>query len=100
MTAIVANLSREDMANAACISAARKRNHVHSRPGTRQAGSIDLSRWIVNKAVASCASCRAQWRWDSVPVSAPGGHHAQYTADQLKAFAAGRVRTTQQHVCE
>jgi cytochrome c553 len=91
MTAIVANLSREDMANAALYFAG---SEPKPRPA-RDAELVKLGQTIYRgglstKSVAACASCHGP-SGAGIPAQFPrlGGQHAQYTADQLKAFRAG-----------
>jgi cytochrome c553 len=94
MTAIVANLSRDDMANAALYFSGQE-------PKPRAARDAELVKLgqsiyrggIANKAVASCASCHGP-NGAGIPSQFPrlAGQHAQYTADQLKAFR-GASRT-------
>ena len=64
---------------------------ARAQSGAREAGPIDLSRrHHGQRGVAACASCHGQ-NGAGVPAQFPrlGGQHAQYTADQLKAFRAG-----------
>jgi cytochrome c553 len=88
MTAIVANLSRDDMANASLYFAAQE---PKPRPA-RNAELVKLGQSIyrggvVSKGIASCASCHGP-NGSGIPSQFPrvAGQHAQYTTDQLKAF--------------
>ena len=91
MTAIVANMSRDDMANAALYFGGQD-------PKPRAARNAELVKLgqtiyrggILGKGVAACASCHGP-NGSGIPAQYPrvAGQHAQYTADQLKAFRAG-----------
>jgi cytochrome c553 len=91
MTAIVANLSRDDMANAALYFSGQQ-----AKPGAaRNAELVKLGQTIyrggiLSKGVAACASCHGP-NGAGIPAQFPrlAGQHAQYTSDQLKAFRAG-----------
>ncbi|MES2563713.1 MAG: c-type cytochrome [Pseudomonadota bacterium] len=91
MSAIVAGMSRDDMANAALYFAGQE---VKSRPA-RDAQLVKLGQTIyrggvINKGIAACASCHGP-NGAGMPAQFPrlAGQHAQYTADQLKAFRVG-----------
>jgi cytochrome c553 len=91
MTAIVANLSRDDMANAALYFSDQQ---AKPRPA-RNAELVKLGQTIyrggiLSKGVAACASCHGP-NGAGIPALFPrlSGQHAQYTSDQLKAFRAG-----------
>src|SRR4051812_11915590 len=87
MTAIVANLSRDDMANAAAYFASQA-----AKP--REARNADLVKLgqtiyrggIMGRGVAACASCHGA-NGAGIPAQFPrvSGQYAQYTTDQLKA---------------
>lgn len=91
MTAIVANLSRDDMANAALYFAGQE-----AKPqAARNAELVNLGQSIYRggiaaKGVAACASCHGP-NGSGIPAQYPrlAGQHAQYTVDQLRAFRAG-----------
>jgi cytochrome c553 len=91
MTAIVATMSRDDMANAALYFAGQE-----AKPrSARNAELVKLGQTIyrgglASKGVAACASCHGP-SGAGIPVQYPrlAGQHAQYTSDQLKAFRAG-----------
>ena len=92
MTAIVAGLSQEDMANAAAY-------YSTQQPKPRAARDAEVVRLgqaiyrggVMGRGVAACASCHAP-NGAGVPAQFPrlAGQHAQYTADQLRAFRAGQ----------
>lgn len=91
MTAIVANLSRDDMANAALYFGGQEAKPRAARdPELVKLGQSIYRGGIANKAVASCASCHGP-NGSGIPSQFPrlAGQHAQYTADQLKAFRGG-----------
>ena len=91
MTAIVANMSREDMANAALYFGGQEAKPRSARdPELVKLGQMIYRGGIMSKGVASCASCHGP-NGAGMPVQYPrvAGQHAQYTADQLKAFRAG-----------
>jgi cytochrome c553 len=92
MSAIVASLTRDDMANAALFFGTQQ-----VKPRTaRDAELVKLGEEIYRggvlaKGVPACASCHGP-NGSGIPVQFPrlAGQHAQYTADQLKAFRAGQ----------
>lgn len=88
MTAIVAGMSQEDMANAALYFGTQQ---LKPRPA-RNAELVRLGQGIyrggiLSKNVAACSSCHGP-NGAGMPAQFPrlAGQHAQYTADQLKAF--------------
>jgi cytochrome c553 len=90
MAGIVANLSREDMANLALYYGDQK---AMPRPA-RDAELVKLGQQIyrggiLKKGVPACSSCHGP-DGSGIPAQFPrlGGQHAQYVADQLKAFRA------------
>jgi cytochrome c553 len=91
MTAIVATLSRDDMANAALYFGGQEAKPRAARdPELVKLGQSIYRGGIANKAVASCASCHGP-NGAGIPSQFPrlAGQHAQYTTDQLKAFRGG-----------
>lgn len=92
MTAIVAGLSRDDLANAAVYFGTQE-------PKPRAARDADLVRsgqmiyrgGISGKNVPACSSCHGP-NGAGMPAQFPriAGQHAQYTADQLRAFRSGQ----------
>jgi cytochrome c553 len=91
MTAIVANLSRDDLANAALYFGGQEAKPRAARdPELVKLGQSIYRGGIANKAVASCASCHGP-NGAGIPSQFPrlAGQHAQYTSDQLKAFRGG-----------
>ena len=92
MTAIVAGLSREDMANLALYFGDQQAKPRTARdPELVKLGQDIYRGGILAKGVAACASCHAP-NGAGIPVQFPrlAGQHAQYTSDQLKAFRAGQ----------
>jgi cytochrome c553 len=91
MTAIVANLNRDDMANAALYFGTQepKPRAAHD-PELVKLGQSIYRGGVTGKGVAACASCHGP-NGAGIPMQFPrlAGQHAQYTADQLKAFRAG-----------
>lgn len=90
MTAIVASLSRDDMANAALYFAGQESKPRAARdPELVKLGQSIYRGGIMSKGVAACASCHGP-NGSGIPAQYPrvAGQHAQYTADQLKAFRA------------
>ncbi len=92
MTAIVAGMSQEDMANTAVYFGGQQ---LKPRPA-RDAELVKLGQaiyrgGIVSKNVAACSSCHGP-NGAGVPSQFPrlAGQHAQYTADQLRAFRSGQ----------
>ena len=91
MTAIVANLSRDDMANLALYFAAQEAKPRDARNAELvKLGQTIYRGGIMSKGVAACSSCHGA-NGSGIPAQYPrmAGQHAQYTADQLKAFRAG-----------
>ena len=91
MTAIVANLSRDDMANAALYFGSQEAKPRAARNAELvKIGQLIYRGGVMNKGVAACASCHGP-NGAGVPAQFPrlAGQHAQYTMDQLKAFRAG-----------
>jgi cytochrome c553 len=91
MTAIVANLSRDDMANAALYFGGQEAKPRAARNAELvKLGQTIYRGGILTKGVAACASCHGP-NGAGIPAQFPriGGQHAQYTSDQLKAFRAG-----------
>ena len=91
MTAIVAGLSRDDMANAALYFGAQQAKPRNASDAELvKLGQTIYRGGISNKGVAACASCHGP-NGAGIPAQFPrlSAQHAQYTADQLKAFRAG-----------
>ena len=92
MTAIVAGLSREDMANLALYFSSQEAKPRSARdPELVKLGQDIYRGGIPGKGVAACASCHSP-NGAGIPVQFPrlAGQHAQYTSDQLKAFRGGQ----------
>ena len=91
MTAIVANLSRDDMANAAAyFSSQSAKPHEARNAELVKLGQTIYRGGIMGRGVAACASCHGA-NGAGIPAQFPrvSGQYAQYTTDQLKAFRAG-----------
>ena len=91
MTAIVANLSQDDMANTAAYFGGQEAKPRAARdPQLVKLGQVIYRGGILGKGVAACASCHGP-NGAGIPAQFPrvAGQHAQYTSDQLKAFRAG-----------
>jgi cytochrome c553 len=91
MTAMVANLSRDDMANLAAYFAAQEAKPREARNAELvKLGQTIYRGGVVSRGVAACASCHGP-NGSGMPAQFPrlAGQHAQYTADQLKAFRVG-----------
>ena len=92
MTAIVAGLSREDMANLALFFSSQEAKPRSARdPELVKLGQDIYRGGIPAKGVAACASCHSP-NGAGIPTQFPrlAGQHAQYTSDQLKAFRGGQ----------
>ena len=91
MNGIAANLSQDDMMNAAAFFSSQK-------PKDREARNAELVKigqtiyrgGVLGRGIPACASCHGA-NGGGVPALFPrlAGQHAQYTSDQLKAFRAG-----------
>ena len=91
MTAIVANLSRDDMANLAAYYGSQKAKPQSARdPELVKLGQDIYRGGILKKGVAACASCHGP-NGAGVPAQYPrlAGQHAQYTVEELKKFRSG-----------
>jgi cytochrome c553 len=91
MTGIVAPLSRDDMANLALYFGNQQAKPRTARdPELVKLGQQIYRGGIMNKNVAACASCHGP-NGAGIPAQFPrlAGQHAQYTADELRAFRAG-----------
>lgn len=92
MTAIVAGLSREDMANLALYFSSQTVKPRSARdPELVKLGQDIYRGGVPGKGVAACASCHSP-NGAGIPAQFPrlAGQHAQYTSDQLKAFRGGQ----------
>ena len=90
MSAIVANLSTDDMANAALYFGGQEPKPRAARnPELVKLGQSIYRGGVGSKAIAACASCHGP-SGAGIPAQYPrvAGQHAQYTTDQLKAFRA------------
>lgn len=90
MAGIVANLSREDMANLALYFGGQKSTPRPARDAELVKLGQEIYRGgILKKGVAACASCHGP-DGTGIPAQFPrlAGQHSQYTMDQLKAFRA------------
>jgi cytochrome c553 len=100
MTAMVANLSRDDMANLAAYFASQEAKPREARnPELVKLGQTIYRGGVISRGVAACASCHGA-NGAGVPAQFPrvGGQHAQYTSDQLKAFRAGARANDPNHM--
>ena len=91
MTAIVANLSREDMANLAAYFGGQQAKPRSARdPELVKLGQEIYRGGILKKGVAACASCHGA-NGSGIPSQFPrlAGQHAAYTVEELKQFRAG-----------
>jgi cytochrome c553 len=91
MTAIVAGLSRDDMANLALFFGGQQAKPRTARdPELVKLGQQIYRGGIMSKQVAACASCHGP-NGAGIPAQYPrlSGQHAQYTSEELKAFRAG-----------
>ena len=91
MTAMVANLSRDDMANLAAYFAGQEAKPREARNAELvKLGQTIYRGGVISRGVAACASCHGP-NGSGMPAQFPrlAGQHAQYTADQLKAFRLG-----------
>jgi len=94
MAAIVAGLSRDDMANLALYFADQKPKPRTARdPELVKLGEAIYRGGIMKKNVAACASCHGP-AGAGIPAQFPrlAGQHAQYVTDELKRFRAGERR--------
>ena len=91
MTAMVANLTKDDMANLAAYFAGREAKPREARNAELvKLGQTIYRGGVISRGVAACASCHGP-NGSGMPAQFPrlAGQHAQYTADQLKAFRLG-----------
>jgi cytochrome c553 len=91
MTAMVANLSSDDMANLAAYFASKEAKPRDARNAELvKIGQTIYRGGVIGRGVPACASCHGA-NGAGIPAQFPrlGAQHAQYTADQLKAFRAG-----------
>ena len=91
MTAMVANLTREDMANlAAYFSSQQPKPRTARDPELVKLGQTIYRGGITGKGVAACASCHGP-NGAGVPAQFPrlAGQHAQYVVEELKHFRSG-----------
>ena len=92
MNGIVAGLTADDMANAAAFFGMQQPKPQAARdPELVKLGQAIYRGGVLTKGVPACASCHGP-NGSGVPAQFPrlAGQHAQYTADQLKAFRAGQ----------
>lgn len=92
MTAIAAGLSDEDMVNAAAyFNAQQPKPRAARDPELVKIGQTIYRGGVLDRGVAACAACHEP-NGSGMPALFPrlAGQHAQYTADQLKAFRSGQ----------
>jgi cytochrome c553 len=91
MTAMVANLTPDDMNNlAAYFSAQTPKARAARNPELVKAGQAIYRGGLAAKGVPACAACHSP-NGAGMPAQFPrlSGQYAEYTAAQLKAFRAG-----------
>lgn len=91
MTAIVAGLSRDDMANLSLYFSSQAAKPRTARdPELVKLGQAIYRGGILKKGVAACSSCHGP-DGAGVPAQFPrlAGQHAQYTVGELKRFRSG-----------
>jgi cytochrome c553 len=91
MTAMVANLSTDDMANLAAYFGAQEAKPREARNAELvKLGQSIYRGGILGRGVPACGACHGP-AGAGIPAQFPrvSGQHAQYTGDQLKAFRAG-----------
>jgi cytochrome c553 len=91
MTAIVASLTRDDMANLALYFSSQQAKPRSARdPELVKLGQQIYRGGIMKKGVAACASCHGA-SGAGMPAQFPrlAGQHSQYTMEELKQFRAG-----------
>lgn len=91
MTAIVAGLSRDDMANLSLYFSGQEAKPRTARdPELVKLGQAIYRGGILKKGVAACSSCHGP-DGAGVPAQFPrlAGQHAQYTVGELKRFRSG-----------
>lgn len=92
MSAIVAGLTRDDMASLALYFGSQQAKPRAARDAELVKLGQDIYRGgILKKGVAACASCHGP-NGSGIPSQFPrlAGQHSQYTSDQLKAFRGGQ----------
>ena len=92
MTAIVAALSQDDMANAAAFFGSQAPKPRAARdPELVKIGQAIYRGGVLGRGVAACSSCHGP-TGSGIPAQFPrlAGQHAQYTGDQLRAFRTGQ----------
>ncbi|HEX2826411.1 MAG TPA: c-type cytochrome [Burkholderiales bacterium] len=100
MTAMVANLSSDDMANLAAYFASKEAKPRDARNAELvKIGQTIYRGGVIGRGVPACASCHGA-NGAGIPAQFPrlGAQHAQYTADQLKAFRAGSRANDPNHM--
>jgi cytochrome c553 len=91
MTALVANLTPDDMNNlAAYFSAQTAQPRAARDPALAKMGQAIYRGGVAAKGVPACAACHSP-NGAGMPAQFPrlAGQHAEYTSAQLKAFRAG-----------
>ena len=91
MTAMMANLSHDDMANVAAYFAAQQAKPREARNAELvKIGQTIYRGGVISRGIAACASCHGA-NGSGIPTQFPrvAGQHAQYTSDQIKAFRIG-----------
>ena len=91
MSAMVANLSADDMGNLAAYFSSREAKPREARNAELvKVGQTIYRGGVLSRGIPACASCHGA-NGAGIPAQFPrlAGQHAQYTGDQLKAFRAG-----------
>ncbi len=94
MTAMVANLSDDDMRNLSAFYSAQQPKGASATDKDLIAEGQRMFRGgIALKGVAACSGCHSP-NGAGIPAEFPrlAGQHAEYTASQLRAFRAGQRR--------
>lgn len=90
MTAIVAPLSEQDMADLAAFFASQKPSTNQAKKDLVAKGEQIYRAGIKDKGVPACTACHSPTGSGNAPAGFPrlGGQHADYVAAQLKAYRA------------
>ncbi len=91
MAGILDNLNDQDFADIAAFYAAQTASIGATKPKLAAAGEMLYRAGNAAKGIAACAACHSPTGMGNALAGYPalGGQHAEYTAQQLKAFRAG-----------
>jgi len=91
MTGLLNNSSEQDMHDIAAFYAAQEITLEGANPDLVELGESIYRSGIESLSVAACSACHSPTGQgnDQAGFPALGGQHAQYTANQLKAFRSG-----------